>query len=89
MIELFDDWYIDADENCFMLVQKRQKEKNGETKTSTKLGGYYSTLSQAVEGFVRLKVRKLTHEQELTLHEAVKGVKQLVSEVKDLVNDCC
>lgn len=89
MIKLFDDWHIDADENCFMLVQKRQKEKDGEVKESVKLGGYYTTLAQALDGFVRLEVRKLTHEQELTLHEAVERVNELVNKIKTLANDCC
>ena len=55
MIQLYKDYYLDADANCFMLKQKKVlvNQKTKEEYDNFTTLGYYSSLAGLYRGFIR------------------------------------
>lgn len=75
MIHVEDEFYIDADVNCYTLREAKGKTKKGEPIWT--VYGYYSTLREAIRGYKTLRTRKIVNEHENTLASAIAELEAL------------
>lgn len=82
MIRLKNDYTIQSDGSCFILMKDTKKlSKEGKVIYSNE--GYYSGLSNALEGYIRKIVAKNISENDLTLKEVRKIINELKYEIKE------
>lgn len=88
MIKINERYYIDADTNCYALKEKRQIQD----KTSKNFGeyvykdlGYYVTIEQAINGFIKKSLREYVEkEEEKSIADLKKEIKKLQDFIKKL-----
>ena len=87
MIQLCENWYLDADANEFKLINwsgETRVDKKGYTSRANDTTYHYSDLSSAMKGlFVHLVRQGIKHCDTL---EHLKGV---IEQTYDLVNELC
>lgn len=88
MIKYNDDYYIDADNNCYMIKQdthKKDKEGNEIYKTL----GYYGSLNGSLKALVRLLVRNNVKEKQYdNIESAVEMVQKCTMDVDRKIDIC-
>lgn len=80
MIKIDENLSIDADDNQYMLRKFIGKDKDGEDVYRTIT--YHRTLKEVFMAVIRQRQYKLVAENELSLHEALKGFKQIEEETE-------
>ena len=88
MIKINKKWYIDADKHGNILVKKvkAKNKKTDEEYIADRQVSFHSTVSSALQYFVRLHHRKLTEETDMTLKEAIDKFKEIESFVLETCN---
>lgn len=88
MIELFDDYVITVDNNQYALGKRHYyNSKDGARKESTEYFAYFTSLSAALNGFVRYLVRQRLKVGRRTLTEAVATIQQVEKEVTQFIEE--
>ena len=82
MIQIYKDFFIDADSNCFMLKKrtKLKKRTSQEEYDSFQTLGYYSSIDGVYKGFVRVVGR------ETILDEDVKTIEDFIEKMNDVLS---
>jgi hypothetical protein len=85
MITLIDNLYIDADENQYILKLKTNSidKKTGEPVYKTL--GYYTKLSNAVNGALTKLSRAQVQQADVSLADALKQFRELENRLESLV----
>lgn len=92
MIHLEGNWYIDADETEFILLEQYErpaseyyKKKTGQdVETVRKVAGYYTTMRNAVKGYRDMLVRKAVSTDEFA---RVSGALRAVDEIDGRIEE--
>lgn len=84
MIKLNNDFYIESDENQFILKHKRTsvKKETQEKYESEVVDGYYVNLPQALKGYINSRLLQKTATDTMEL----KDVKKLLEELKEEIS---
>lgn len=87
MIKIDNEYIINANESCYTLekigqVEDIESQNYGkETKT---IQGYYTTIENALNGYIKVKLRKyVSSETENTLKELLQQIKDLQKFMKN------
>ena len=88
MIHIDKNYYIDADENQFILLRtvKRKDKKTGEMKDGTDYLSYHATVSQAVRAYLRMQERTVAHQDDMELSEALSAYEKAVNRLQKLID---
>jgi hypothetical protein len=68
MIKINEKYFIDADNNNFVLKEylgKRLNKKTNEKEDAYEIWGYYNTIESALKGLVKRELRKFISKQEI------------------------
>ena len=80
MIKIDEIYYITADANNYILVEKKIKQEDN-TDYFTNLG-YYTSISGALKGLLKIKMRKyVSKETEITLKNAINEFERIEKEI--------
>lgn len=77
MIRINDDYLIDCDEVQYVLKQdthKTETTKDGDTRPVVKNLGYYSTLENALRGYIGILTRKRHSSVEMSVYDALRVI---------------
>lgn len=88
MIHVISNYYIDADDDNFTLLQKVKVTPRDKTKEPTekfKLLGYYSTIESCVSALLTHEQQRITGSEELELSQALEKFRGIRSEVLEAV----
>ena len=82
MTHIYGEFYLDADDNCYMVGKKtvrRVKQDDGTTKETDCLKDikYYGTLAQAIKGAYERCLRETVKETDGDVESLCKGVRRL------------
>ena len=87
MIKIDNEYIINANESCYTLekigqVEDTESQNYGkETKT---IQGYYTTIENALNGYIKVKLRKyVSSETENTLKELLQQIRDLQKFIKN------
>lgn len=84
MINLINDYVIQADERCYTLViDTKKNDKNG--KRIYKNIGYYNTVSHCIEACYKDLCRKKVLDNTYTLKEALQAFKEVETALKEVM----
>lgn len=91
MVKIDDEYIINANESCYTLekigqVEDVESQNYGkETKT---IQGYYTTIENALNGYIKVKLRKyISSETENTMKELIKQIEKLEIYVKQITKE--
>lgn len=88
MINLFDNWVIEVDSNCYTLKRVIQgKNKKGEETTRDDVRGYYNGLEGALKALGKEMVRDTLRDGSYTLTEALNVVREARETVEKLIEE--
>ena len=83
MIYIIDDFYIDGGIRDYTLLKDTgRKEKDNPDTPIYKTISYHGSVASAIESVRKIKCRELTHEQDMTLYEAVKAFKSIADNLR-------
>lgn len=84
MIKLEDNYYIDADEKCFMLRKKGTNEKGKETIVTM---GYFNTVQNAAKSYIKNVIRENVESSKVrSLHSLIKLVENLETKIDKILH---
>lgn len=95
MIELGNDWYIEVDELGNYMPKKDLhridtiKKKDGTTEQRKAFSapvGYYTSLSNAIRGLVKARVKDALKGKEMGLSDAVKTIDEITGEFETMLD---
>lgn len=91
MVKIDNEYIINANESCYTLekigqVEDVESQNYGkETKT---IQGYYTTIENALNGYIKVKLRKyISSETENTMKELIKQIEKLEIYVKQITKE--
>ena len=91
MVKIDDEYIINANESCYTLekigqVEDVESQNYGkETKT---IQGYYTTIENALNGYVKVKLRKyVSSETENTMKELLEQIRKLQKYIKQITKE--
>lgn len=91
MIKIDNEYIINANESCYTLekigqVEDVESQNYGkETKT---IQGYYTTIENALNGYIKVKLRKyVSSETENTMKELIRQMEKLEIYVKQITKE--
>ena len=91
MVKINNEYIINANESCYKLekigqVEDVESQNYGkETKT---IQGYYTTIENALNGYIKVKLRKyISSETENTMKELIKQIEKLEIYVKQITKE--
>ena len=91
MVKIDDEYIINANESCYTLekigqVEDVESQNYGkETKT---IQGYYTTIENALNGYVKVKLRKyISSETENTMKELLNQIEKLETYIKQITKE--
>ena len=84
MIHLINDYYLDADNNCYIVgIPKKNKDE----KTCISKPKYYSTLDRAISSTAERVLRDKIYSGEIdTLNRALSELQNIKSELGRIIN---
>ena len=87
MIYLTDNYYLDADENCFLLIFWEGKTRlvDGKTLPANPRTRYYSTLENAFRGLFKLLSRRAV-QNSTNMDELLTAYRGIEQTINDLFN---
>lgn len=88
MIRIDNEYIINANESCYTLEKTGQVEdinsKNYGKETRT-IQGYYTTIEKALNGYVKMKLRKyVAIETENSMKELLQQIEELLNYIKEI-----
>lgn len=88
MIELFDGWMIDVDQQAYTLKKKTiGKSRKGERIERDNVRGYYGTLEGALKALGKELVKEELIDGSHTLTEALDIVERTRVKIENLINE--
>lgn len=87
MIKIDNEYILNANETCYTLekvgiVQDRESKNYGNEVRTTE--GYYSSLESALNGYIRVKIKKYISKTEYnTLNELLEEIQNIEKDLKD------
>ena len=91
MIKIDDEYLINATESCYTLekvaaIQDTESKNYGkETKI---IQGYYTSMQNALKGYLKCKMRKFVgQESKNTINDVIKYLERLEKSLKDMFGD--
>lgn len=93
MIHLEENWYIDADETEFILLEQYERPASECYKKMTgqdveivrKVSGYYTTLRNAIKGYRDMLIRKAVRTDEFArVSGALRAVDEIDSRIEEM-----
>ena len=91
MVKIDDEYIINANESCYTLekigqVEDVESQNYGkETKT---IQGYYTTIENALNGYIKVKLRKyISSETENTMKELLEQIRKLQKYIKQITKE--
>ena len=96
MIALDNDYFIDADDRCYMLVKLKpaftkagepKYEENGERSMNRDTKGYYTRLSQAISAYSDELDREIVKNGSMTLRDGLNAILESRESVKKLIRE--
>lgn len=89
MIRINEDYLIDCDEVQYILKQDLHKTetKNGKESPVVKSLGYYSTLENALRGYIRMQTNKRLKGGEYALREALDVIREEREKVERMITE--
>lgn len=91
MVKIDDEYIINANESCYTLekigqVEDVESQNYGkETKT---IQGYYTTIENALNGYIKVKLRKyISSETENTMKELLEQIRKLQEYIKQITKE--
>lgn len=88
MIRVDKDFVIQVDVNNYVAcvdLHRIKVDKKGKESNDYLTIGFYSTLENALQGILEYKMKKLLSENEVTLEQAIRDLKGVRDEFKELV----
>lgn len=84
MIKLQNNYFIDADDKQFILKQIiiREKKDTKEKYEDADSVGYYTSLSQALKGYVNKVMLDKTRCESVSLYQVLDTLKEIKEEIK-------
>lgn len=84
MIKLQNNFFIESDGTQYTLKQTvmREKKETKEKYEAEQIIGYYSELSQALNGYVRFVMLDKTKSEAVSLYQVLDMLKELKEEIK-------
>jgi hypothetical protein len=77
-ITLINGYYIDVDDLNYTLKQEYVgKDKDGNSKVSTRVIGYYGKLEHAVDSFLKRNQTSVLGQKSVSMKEYVKSIEQI------------
>lgn len=91
MINIDNEYYIKANDNCFTLEKKgtiqEEKSKNYGKETFV-IQGHYTSIENTLKGYMKIKTRKfVASEDENTLTELLKEIEKQNNFIIDIVKE--
>ena len=91
MVKIDNEYIINANESCYTLekigqVEDVESQNYGkETKT---IQGYYTTIENALNGYIKVKLRKyISSETENTMKELLEQIRKLQEYIKQITKE--
>ena len=87
MIKIDDRFFIDTDENCYVLKEKSKimdKKSKNYGEEVLKVCGYYVNLESLLNGFLKVKTREFISGNEKEIKDLVKEIKAQTDYIKKL-----
>lgn len=91
MVKIDGEYIINANESCYTLekigkVEDIESQNYGkETKT---VQGYYTTIENALNGYIKVKLRKyISNETENTMQEILEEIRKLQEYIKQITKE--
>lgn len=74
MIHVIENYYVDVDENCYIVCVKKRTQRNGEEADVFKNLHYFNNFKSAVKDIAKLYRRDKLSEKDMTLEDAIKAL---------------
>lgn len=91
MIKIDGEYIINANESCYTLEkigQVEDVESQNYGKETKVIQGYYTTIENALNGYVKLKLRKyVSSETENTMQELLEQIRKLQKYIKEITKE--
>lgn len=91
MIKIDGEYIINANESCYTLEkigQVEDVESQNYGKETKVIQGYYTTIENALNGYIKVKLRKyISSETENTMKELIKQIEKLEIYVKQITKE--
>ena len=87
MIKIDENFYIDADDNCYTLKEKtkvKDKKSKNYGEEVWKVCGFYVDLESLLNGFLKVKTREFVSSNEKEIKDLVKEIKAQTDYIKKL-----
>ena len=87
MIKIDENFYIDADDNCYTLKEKtkvKDKKSKNYGEEAWKVCGFYVNLESLLSGFLKVKTREFVYSNEKEIKDLVKEIKAQTDYIKKL-----
>jgi hypothetical protein len=87
MINLFDNYVIDADEYGYSLAQIRENKKpDAKQKTFKRALSYHKTVADALQAFYSVLCRKSVQSEDMDIQQAIEKFTLLEARVADMLS---
>ena len=91
MVKIDDEYIINANESCYTLEkigQVEDVESQNYGKETKVIQGYYTTIENALNGYVKVKLRKyVSSETENTMKELLEQIRKLQKYIKQITKE--
>lgn len=91
MVKVTDRYYINANSNCYTLLEKttvQDEQSNNYGKEIYKDSGYYTTLEQCLKGMLKANIREfIAEEKEKSIQSLLKELKKQTEMIESLKLD--
>lgn len=87
MVKLSDKYYIDADTNCYTLLEKtivQDKESKNYGQEKFKDLGYYVSLESCLKGYIKTVTRNYIKTNSISTEELINEVKKQTEFIESL-----
>ena len=82
MIKVYDNYYINADSNCYTLNEYVGKNKKDEDTYKTL--GYYTTIEDCFRGINKKEIRNYIAKNDIDIKELIEELKRLENKIDEL-----
>ena len=91
MVKIDNEYIINANESCYTLEkigQVEDVESQNYGKETKIIQGYYTTIENALNGYIKLQLRKyMSRETENTMQELLEQIKKLQGYIKQITKE--
>lgn len=88
MVQITKHFFIEADENCLVVIKKVTAKKGKRAgQTIDIIHGYYGTFEMALKGIQKELIRMSISKYDMDLKEAINKIKEINNKIMNITED--